>query len=95
MAEAMTFNCVRLRASVQDMAICMRDWGFQVAEIETPVQVWQGDLDRNVPVSRGYHQAEAIPIPTLHLCPGEGHWLFADHMAEVLTAVASAHDGQE
>jgi pimeloyl-ACP methyl ester carboxylesterase len=94
-AEAMTFKCVTLRASVQDMAICMRDWEFNLAEIEMPVQIWQGDLDRNLPVSHGYHLAEAIPIATLHLCPGEGHWLFVDHMAEVLAAVASVHDGRE
>jgi len=94
-AEAVTFKCVTLRASVQDMAICMRDWDFELAEIEMPVQIWQGDLDRNVPISHGHHQAEAIPQATLHLCPGEGHWLLVDHMAEVLTALASEHGGKE
>ena len=95
MAESAAFTCVTLRASVQDMAICMRDWEFKLAEIEMPVEVWQGDLDRNVPISHGHHQAEAIPSSTLHLCPGEGHWLLVDHMAEVLTAVASEHGGEE
>ncbi len=95
MAEAVAFKCVTLRASVLDMAICMRDWEFDLREIEMPVQIWQGDLDKNVPVSHGRHQAEAIPAAILHLCPGEGHWLLIDHMAEVLTAVASEHSGQQ
>jgi pimeloyl-ACP methyl ester carboxylesterase len=77
------------------MAICMRDWGFDLHEIEMSVQIWQGDLDKNVPVSHGHRQAEAIPAANLHLCPGEGHWLLVDHMAEVLTAVASEHGGED
>jgi len=94
-AEAMSFKCVTLRASVQDMAICMRDWEFDLHEIEMPVQIWQGDLDRNVPVSHGHRQVEAIPRATLHLCPGEGHWLLVDHMSEILAAVASEDGGEE
>jgi len=94
-AESVAFKCVTLRASVQDMAICMRDWEFDLHEIEMPIQIWQGDLDKNVPVSHGHRQAEAIPAANLHLCPGEGHWLLVDHMAEVLTAVTPEHGGEE
>jgi pimeloyl-ACP methyl ester carboxylesterase len=87
-AEAATFNFATLRASIQDMAICIRDWGFALQEIETPIYLWHGELDRNVPVAHAYHEARAIPFATLHLCPGEGHWLLVDHMAEVLPAAA-------
>jgi pimeloyl-ACP methyl ester carboxylesterase len=86
--EAATFNCETLRASIQDMAICIRDWGFKLQELEMPVHIWHGDLDRNVPVAHAYHEATTIPSATLHLCAGEGHWLLVDHMAEVLPVAA-------
>lgn len=88
-AEAATFNCETLRASIQDMAICIRDWGFELREIETPIHIWHGDLDRNVPVAHAYHQVTAIRSATLHLCSGEGHWLLVDHMAEILPELAA------
>lgn len=87
LAEAASFSSAVLRTSIQDMAIGTRDWGFELADIEVLVQFWQGDLDRNVPVSHARHQANAIPRATLQLCPGEGHWLLVDHMPEILRKV--------
>jgi pimeloyl-ACP methyl ester carboxylesterase len=88
-AEAATFNCGTLRSSIQDMALCIRDWGFELQDIETPIHIWHGELDRNVPVTHAHSEASAIPSATLHLCAGEGHWLLVDHMAEVLPVVAA------
>jgi pimeloyl-ACP methyl ester carboxylesterase len=87
--EAAAFNSATVRTSVQDMAICIREWGFGLEDIDTPVHVWHGELDRNIPVAHARALAATIPNPTLHLCPGEGHWLLADHMAQVLHLVAS------
>ncbi len=88
-AEAATFNYETLRTSIQDMAICIRDWGFELQDIETPIHIWHGELDRNVPVAHAHGQESTIPSATLHLCAGEGHWLLVDHMAEVLRVVAA------
>jgi len=88
-AEAAAFNSTTLRASFQDMALGIRDWGFDPSEIAIPVHIWQGDLDNNVPVAHGQYLAKTIPLATLHLCPGEGHWLLVDHMAEALSIVTS------
>jgi len=88
-AEAATLNVATLRASIQDMAIGIHEWGFELKEIEMPIHIWHGELDRNVPVSHAFHQATAIPRATLHLCPGEGHRLLVDHMAEVLRIVVT------
>ena len=90
-AGAAAFNSATLRASVQDMAIDMREWGFALGAIDTPVHIWHGDLDRNVPIAHADYLAEIIPDATLHHCPCEGHWLLVDHMPEVLTAVAVQH----
>ena len=70
------------------MAICIRDWGFELQDIEMPIHIWRGDRDRNVPVAHAQTQESVIPSATLHLCSGEGHWLLVDHMAEVLSVVA-------
>jgi pimeloyl-ACP methyl ester carboxylesterase len=88
-AEAATFNSGTLRSSIQDMAICIRDWGFELQDIETPIHIWHGELDRNVPVAHAHSEASAIPSVTLRLCTGEGHWLLVDHMAEILPIVAA------
>jgi pimeloyl-ACP methyl ester carboxylesterase len=88
-ADAATFNYVTLRTSIQDMAICIRDWGFELQDIEMPVHLWHGELDLNVPVAHAHAQGAAIPSATLHLCAGEGHWLLVDHMAEILSAITA------
>ena len=88
MAEAGEFTLAVARTSVQDMAACIRDWGFRPEDIEVPVHIWQGDLDRNVPLAHGELLAKVIPNATLHECPGEGHWLVVDHMAEILRGLS-------
>lgn len=76
------------RAAAQEMALFARPWGFRLEEIEVPVQLWQGDLDRNVPAAHARLQAERIPKAELHGCPGEGHMLFLDRADEILRAAA-------
>lgn len=87
LAETTAFSSSILRTSVQDMAIAFRDWGFSLEDISMPVHIWQGELDRNVPLSHAHHQASSIPHAVLHVCPDEGHWLLVDHMTEILLAV--------
>ncbi|GBG39131.1 alpha/beta fold hydrolase [Mycobacterium montefiorense] len=72
------------RAAAQDFRLFARDWGFRLEDINVPVQVWQGDVDVNVPVAHALRQAAAIPGATLHVVPGEGHLMFVDHFEEIL-----------
>jgi pimeloyl-ACP methyl ester carboxylesterase len=89
LAEASAFNSAALRASVQDMAIGIREWGFDVREIMMPIHIWHGDLDRNISAAHAHRLTCTVPEATLHLCPGEGHWMLVDHMPEVLSVVTS------
>lgn len=50
-----------------------RDWGFDLAEIEIPVAVWQGEQDRMVPFTHGKWLAAHIPNARVHLYHDEGH----------------------
>jgi pimeloyl-ACP methyl ester carboxylesterase len=72
------------RAAARDFRLFARDWGFRLEDITVPVQVWQGDVDVNVPVAHAVRQAEAIPGSVLRIVPGEGHLMFVDHFEEIL-----------
>jgi pimeloyl-ACP methyl ester carboxylesterase len=50
-----------------------RDWGFDLAELDVPVLLWQGTDDRMVPFAHGAFLAERLPNVRPHLLEGEGH----------------------
>jgi len=50
-----------------------RDWGFDLACIERPVAVWQGEQDRMVPFTHGQWLAQHIPNARVRLYRDEGH----------------------
>jgi len=87
MAEALGGGA---RGTVEDMLSLMRPRGFCLEDIRVPVDVWQGDDDSFCPPAWGRRYATRIPGATLHACPGEGHFLIADRIGEILAAVASA-----
>jgi pimeloyl-ACP methyl ester carboxylesterase len=72
------------RAAAQEFGLFAREWGFDLAEVTVPVQVWHGDVDANVPVVHAELQSAAIPGAVLHVVPGEGHLVFVDHLEEIL-----------
>src|SRR5437660_357614 len=77
-------------AAAQDFALFTHDWGFRLEDIVTPVHVWHGDADRNVPLSHGRLLAERIPGAQLHVGPGQGHMLFYQRQEEILRTLASS-----
>jgi len=70
----------------------VRDWGFDLAKIDRPVAVWQGQKDRMVPFTHGQWLAEHIPNTRVHLYRDEGHLSLAvtalDRIIEDLVAIA-------
>ena len=48
-------------------------WGFELASIEVPVQVWHGGEDRFVPFAHGQWLAAHLPRAEAHLLEAEGH----------------------
>ena len=55
-----------------DVAFC-QPWGFDLAQIRVPVQVWQGSEDLMVPFAHGEWLAQAIPAAQPALRQGHGH----------------------
>lgn len=62
-------------------------WSFRLDEIATPVQLWHGERDDNVPVADGHRMAAEIPDCRARFVPNAGHLLFLDRAAEILAAV--------
>ena len=51
----------------------VKDWGFRLDRITTPVAIWQGDQDRMVPEAHGHWLAAHVSGATFHFETGEGH----------------------
>jgi pimeloyl-ACP methyl ester carboxylesterase len=58
---------------VTDLAVPAREWGFDLGSIDVPTSLWYGKEDHIVPLSMGFHYAEAIPTAEAHIYPGQGH----------------------
>ncbi len=78
------------RAAVQDFELFAGDWGFRLSDISTPVHLWQGDADVNVPASHARLQHAEIADSVLHELPGEGHLLVLDHLEEILAPLTGS-----
>ena len=58
---------------LDDDMVFVKDWGFDVADIEIPVLVYQGRQDLMVPYSHGEWLAAHIPTAEARLSDDEGH----------------------
>ena len=60
-------------------------WGFDLASITKPIELWQGNDDFMVPHAHGYWLEKNIPNAKLNFVPGEGHIsLLTNKRAEIL-----------
>jgi pimeloyl-ACP methyl ester carboxylesterase len=50
-----------------------RHWGFELADVQVPVSLWQGEDDRMVPYAHGEFLAQRLANVRAHLLAGEGH----------------------
>jgi pimeloyl-ACP methyl ester carboxylesterase len=78
------------RGLIEDIAVLAHPWGFAPADIQVPVYLWHGTLDRNVPVAAGRYLAHALPTCRQStFCPTEGHELLPLHWSEILDTIIS------
>ena len=64
---------VSIDGIVDDDLAFARGWGFDLADLDVPVTVWQGSEDLMVPFAHGEWLAETIPGATARLLTGDGH----------------------
>ena len=68
----------------QDDILINSPWGFRLGEITIRVDIWQGELDKNVPLNQGQYQHEKIPNSRLTVIPGQAHLYLFDLWKEIL-----------
>jgi pimeloyl-ACP methyl ester carboxylesterase len=77
-----------IRGIAQEMRIFCRPWNLPFDAVRAPVLLWQGTLDRNVPVLASLHLASLMPGCELHRVEGAGHYWIFEQIEEVLSALA-------
>lgn len=74
----------------QDDLVINSSWGFRLEDIKVRIDIWQGEIDKNVPLNQGKYQHEKIRNSTLTVVPGQAHmYLLANwrNVLEKLTAL--------
>jgi pimeloyl-ACP methyl ester carboxylesterase len=66
----------------------LRRWGFDPADVHTPVRLWHGDEDATLAAPMGRHLAATLPNCDATFVPGEGHMLCLTRWSEILAAFA-------
>ena len=59
-------------------------WGFELREVAVPVQMWSGELDRNVPSKAVERMAAELNLESLEILPGAGHFGWIAHEERIL-----------
>ncbi|HEX2464017.1 MAG TPA: alpha/beta hydrolase [Thermoanaerobaculia bacterium] len=78
------------RGAVWDLGLLGRPWGFDLAALDLPVELWHGERDRNVPVAHGRFLAGVIPGCRATYYPDDAHLsTFVNHRRELLAALAA------
>jgi pimeloyl-ACP methyl ester carboxylesterase len=71
----------------QDDILINSPWGFNIEEIQVRIDIWQGGLDKNVPVNQEQYQHELIPNSRLTVLPDQAHVYLLSHWRQVLNAL--------
>ncbi len=69
------------------------DWGIDLKSVTYPLQYWQGDLDKNIPLELAQKFIDMLPNARLTVLPGEGHYsLPLMRSEEIVAALLSSRD---
>ncbi len=74
---------------VEEYRAMCRPWGFDVAHVGCPVDVWHGTQDEYVPLDLGRELAQQLPHATMHEVADAGHFLAYSRWADVLAPFAT------
>ena len=76
------------RPAAEEMRIFGRPWGFRLADVKSPVQLWHGTDDVNVPFAVAEAMLAELPDATGHFLTGQAHAVGFVDRAAVMQAVA-------
>jgi pimeloyl-ACP methyl ester carboxylesterase len=85
MGEAMVQG---VKGPAWDVRLYVRDWGFELSEIQMPLKVFHGEQDPNVPLAVVQRATSGVPNAQLVTYPEDGHIsTSANHMDEIAQAL--------
>jgi pimeloyl-ACP methyl ester carboxylesterase len=74
--------------AAQEFQLIARPWGFNLANIKCPVTIWQGGLDKQVPLAHANIYTKLIPNAKFTFFKQEGHLsLLVNHGEEILSSI--------
>lgn len=59
-------------------------WGFDLADVETPVHLWYGELDRNWPLRAVHLMRDQLDVASFEVIADAGHFGWLAHEQRVL-----------
>ncbi|MDZ7332211.1 MAG: alpha/beta hydrolase [candidate division KSB1 bacterium] len=77
------------RGVVSDMSILCKPWGFDLEEIQFPVQIWHGTADTIVPLPLARFNLEHLPHAQAHFIEGAGHFMALTRTREIFSEILS------
>ncbi len=81
------------RGVAHDLLLYTRHWGFDLAGLDPPVLLWQGEKDETVPPSMAHFLAASLPHCQSRYFPREGHFsLPVRHARSILSALVAAEN---
>lgn len=70
-----------------DVDIEFAPWGFDLADVAVPVEVFHGAEDPLVPLPQAEYVARSVPDARLRVFEGVGHLVLYEYATEILTAL--------
>jgi pimeloyl-ACP methyl ester carboxylesterase len=68
-----------------DYSSYLKPWGFDPRDVTVPTVIWQGGLDKNVPIQHGKWLAQHMPNAKLELREEESHLgIFVNYEEEII-----------
>ena len=79
------------RGVMDEYRLWANAWHLDWDAVTAPVEIFQGEDDRMVPMHHAEDIASRLPAGTarIHRLPGVGHLSIQDHVAEVLDALVT------
>jgi pimeloyl-ACP methyl ester carboxylesterase len=75
--------------AAHDLKLYTHDWGFDVSQINVPVFLYYGALDKNVSVKMGEYYHEHIRGSVLKVYPDAGHLVLDMYAKEILSDLSN------
>jgi pimeloyl-ACP methyl ester carboxylesterase len=75
--------------AAQEGSILVRPWGFRLADIAIPVEVWHGDTDVNNPLQSAHYLRDTISQANANILEGAGHFFILERWGEILRKLIS------